>query len=107
MPDASKVNNAGCGRLSTSVASSSPDVATSSTLLHQDLRGLARSLSLARPVSRSKVHLTSAEVHGLPSCHLTPLWSLQVSRLPSSLHDQLSARSGRIVSRLACAMCWS
>src|SRR5258708_36396314 len=99
MAEASKVNNAGWDRLRMKVASSSLDVAMSSTLLHQDLRGLARSLSLARPVKRSKVHLTSAEVNGVPSCHLTPWWSLKVSPLPASLHDHLSARSGRIVSR--------
>src|SRR5262249_26915317 len=31
----------------------------------------------------------------------------KVSSVPSSLHDQLVARSGTIVSRLDCAMCWS
>src|SRR5436305_13720992 len=79
----------------------------SATLFHQDLRGLARNRSWPRPLSRSQVHLTSAAVKGFPSCHLTPGCSLKVSALPSSLHDQLSASSGRIVARLFCAMCWS
>jgi hypothetical protein len=38
---------------------------------------------------------------------LTPSRNLKVNRSPSSLHDQLSARSGTIVSRLFWATCWS
>src|SRR5438067_12405083 len=53
------------------------------------------------------VHLTSAAVNGLPSCHLTPSRSLKVSSFPSSLHDQLVARSGTIDSTRFCATCWS
>src|SRR5204862_2504828 len=78
-----------------------------STLCHQPLRGLIRSLSAVLPCNRSRVHLTSLAVNGLPSCHLTPERSLKLRLLPSSFHDQLSARSGTIVSRLFCALCWS
>src|SRR5271165_2629024 len=67
---------------------------------YQDLRGLMRSLSLPVPISRSQVHLTSLLVNGLPSCHLTPWRSGRVSSVPSSLHDQLVARSGTIDCRL-------
>src|ERR1700730_5162402 len=66
---------------------------TSSTLLYQDLRGLMRSFSLALPLSRSQVHLTSWAVKGLPSCHLTPWRSGKVSSVPSSFEDQLVARA--------------
>ena len=34
------------------------------------------------------VHLTSAAVNGLPSCHLTPRRSGKVSSVPSSFHAQ-------------------
>ncbi len=68
---------------------------------------MTRSFSLALPVRRSQVHLTSAAVNGLPSCHLTPWRSGKVSSVPSSFHDQLVARSGMIDCRLACATCWS
>ena len=53
------------------------------------------------------MHLTSAAVNGLPSCHLTPWRSGNVSSVPSSFHDQLVARSGTIDCRLFCATCWS
>src|SRR5215469_18472404 len=76
-------------------------------LLYQDLRGLRRSFSLDLPVSKSQVHLTSAAVKGLPSCHLTPCRKRKVSCFPSSLVAQSVARSGRIVARLFCATCWS
>src|SRR5262249_9354776 len=59
------------------------------------------------PLISSQVHLTSRAVKGLPSCHLTPGRNLKVSSLPSSLHDQLRARSGTIDSRLFCGTCWS
>src|ERR1700730_771210 len=58
------------------------------------------------PSSRSQVHLTSLAVNGLPSCHLTPWRNGKVSSLPSSLHDQLVARSGMIESGLFCATSW-
>src|ERR1700687_57819 len=51
----------------------------------------------------SKVHFTSLAVNGLPSCHLTPSRSLNVSLVWSGFHDQLVARSGTIESRLFCA----
>src|ERR1700752_4634992 len=62
-----------------------------------------RSFSLALPLKRSQVHLTSLAVKGLPSCHLTPWRSGKVSSVPSSFHDQLVARSGTIDCRLLCA----
>src|SRR6266851_6113687 len=71
-------------------------------LSYQDLRGLTRSLSLPVPITRFQVHLTSAAVNGLPSCHLTPWRSGKVSSVPSSFHDQLVARSGTIDCRLFC-----
>src|SRR5438874_5262107 len=80
---------------------------TSSRLRYQDLRGLTRNFSVDLPVIRSQVHLTSAAVNGLPSCHLTPSRSLKVSSFPSSLHDQLEARSGTIELRVFCGTCWS
>src|SRR5260370_35400970 len=76
---------------------------TSSRLRYHDLRGLRRSFSLPFPISKSQVHLTSAAVNGFPSCHLTPWRSGKVSSLPSSLHDQLAARSGTTDCRLVCA----
>jgi hypothetical protein len=70
--------------------------------VYQDLRGLIRSFSLALPVNRSQVHLTSRAVNGLPSCHLTPWRSGNVSSVPSSFHDQLVARSGITDCILVC-----
>src|ERR1700757_4454773 len=80
---------------------------TSSRLRYQDLRGLTRNFSVDLPVIRSQVHLTSAAVNGLPSCHLTPSRSLKVSSFPSSLHDQLEAKSETIELRVFCGTCWS
>src|SRR5690348_18309123 len=80
---------------------------TSSRLRYQDLRGLTRNFSVDLPVIRSQVHLTSAAVNGLPSCHSTPSRSLKVSSFPSSLHDQLEARSETIELRVFCGTCWS
>src|SRR5712691_10990643 len=76
-------------------------------LLYQALRGLTRSFSSVLPARRSHVHFTSFAVKGLPSCHLTPWRSGKRSSVPSSLHDQLVARSGTIDCMLFCAMCWS
>src|SRR5262245_39054045 len=53
-------------------------------------------------MSTSQVHLTSLAVNGLPSCHLTSWRSGKVSSVPSSLHDQLTARSGTIDCMLFC-----
>src|SRR5712672_3729154 len=61
-----------------------------------------RSFSLALPLSRSQVHLTSWAVKGLPSCHFTPWRSGKVSSVPSSFEDQLVARSGTIDFMLFC-----
>src|ERR1700726_3153638 len=69
---------------------------TSSRLRYQALRGLIRSVSLVLPCSRSKVHLTSLGVNGLPSCHLTPSCNLKLSLVFSSSHDHSVARSGTI-----------
>src|SRR5262245_8353570 len=72
-PEASNPSSAGCGALSLTIASDSPFVVTLSMLAYQPLRKLTLKLSAALPASRSKVHLTSAEVNGLPSCQVTPL----------------------------------
>ena len=42
----------------------------------------------------SIVYLTSAEVKGCPSCHLTPGWSAKLMRRPSLLTVQERASSG-------------
>ena len=71
--------------------------------MYQILRGFLRMMSTSRrpcPISASQVHFTSAAVNGLPSCHFTPWRSLKVSLVLSAFHDQLSARSGTIVSGL-------
>ena len=62
-------------------------------------------LSLALPLRRSQVHLTSWAVNSLPSCHLTPWRSGKVSSVPSSFQDQLVANSGTIDPMLFCATC--
>src|SRR6516225_2432431 len=85
------------------MVSKSPFVVTSATFTYHDLRGLTRSLSLDLPINRSKVHLTSAAVNGLPSCHCTPWRNGKVSSVPSSFHDQPVARSGMIDCGLFCA----
>src|SRR6202041_1605716 len=82
------------------VAWSSLSAVTSLRLIHHASRALSRSLSCTFPCSRSQVHLTSLAVNGLPSCHLTPGCNLKVSSVPSAFHDQLSARSGTMSSRL-------
>src|SRR5262249_16694128 len=66
-----------------------------------------RNLSASIPRSRSHVHLTSAAVNALPSCHLTPCRSGKVSSLPSSLHRHSVASSGTIEARLFWGTCWS
>jgi hypothetical protein len=68
---------------------------------------LTRSFSLDAPSSNSQVHLTSAAVKGLPSCHLTPWRSLNVSSVPSSFHDHSVARSGTTELMLFCRICGS
>ena len=95
----------GCGSLRLNVTSRSPLVVMLSTLVYHEARGLRRSLVSLLPATMSKVHLTSAAVNGFPSCHLALPTSLKMSCLPSALHCQLSARSGRIVSRLFCGIC--
>ena len=72
-------------------------------LLYQILRGFLRmrsDFSSTLPISASQVHFTSSAENGLPSCHFTPLRSLKVSLVWSGLYDQLSARSGTILSGL-------
>src|SRR5215472_1975558 len=101
-PDANNARKEGCGRFKRKVTSQSPLTLTSSRFLYQDLRGLRRSLFSDLPVSVSQVHLTSWAVNGLPSCHLTPWRSRKVSSVPSSLHDQLTARSGTMDCMLFC-----
>src|SRR5262249_19936783 len=70
-------------------------------------RGLTRSLSCATPVNRSQVHLTSAAVNGLPSCHLTLPRSLNVSVVCAASHDHSVARSGTTDFNPLCGTCWS
>src|SRR3546814_1287748 len=106
-PEASSARNGGCARFRWKVASIVPSAVTLSRLLYQAARGLLRSFLPSRPATRSQVHFTSAAVKGSPSCHLTPSRSLQVSFVRSSFHAQLSARSGRIVSRLLRRSSWS
>ena len=62
----------------------SPLTVTSARFRYQLLRGLTRSFSLDLPASVSQVHLTSCAVNGLPSCHLTPVRSRNVSAVLSS-----------------------
>src|ERR1700722_19717007 len=102
MPPASIVSSEGCGRPRWEVTSSSPLVVISLRLKYQDLRGFLRSLE-SFEISMSQVHLTSADVNGLPSCHLTPWRNLKLRTLLSPLQAQLSARSGTMVSGLFCA----
>src|SRR5450759_5438984 len=102
-PEASRASSAGWGRCRMKVASKSPLVTTSVTFSYQVLRGFLRNLALALPITMSKVHLTSLEVNGLPSCHLTPSRSLKLSFVCSAFQDQLVARSGTMESRLFCA----
>src|SRR5215472_12660784 len=71
----------GCGRLRWSATSKSPLVVTSEMLLNRSRRGFFRNLSWALSCNRSKVHLTSLAVNGLPSCQLTPSRSLNVTGL--------------------------
>src|SRR4249919_2941440 len=101
-PEASSASSAGCGRFRLKEASKSPLTVTSLTSSYQDFRGFCRNFCCDLPINMSKVHLTSAEVNGLPSCHLTSLRNLKVSFLLSLLQAQLSARSGTIDSTLFC-----
>src|SRR6185369_2211983 len=97
------VRNEGCGRPSTKVTSKSPLAFTSLRLEYHSLRGFLRMIALSSgtwPASASQVHLTSADVNNLPSCHFTPWRSLKVSCVWSALYDQLSASSGTILSGL-------
>src|SRR4029078_6218928 len=67
-------------------------------LCGEPLRGFFRKESSVLPLSHCQVHCTSFAVKGFSSCHLTPWRSLNVSLVPLSSHDQLSARSGMTVS---------
>src|SRR5438876_11277142 len=97
----------GCGRFRWKVASLSPLTVTSVTFSYQSLRGFFRNLSSDFPISLSQVHFTSLAEKGFPSCHFTPSRKANVSLVLSSFQDQLVSRSGTIVSRLFCALCWS
>src|SRR6185503_20951342 len=97
------VSTDGCGRPRCKVTSRSPLVVTSLRLTHHDLRGFLRSFD-SPPISMSKVHLTSAEVNGLPSCHFTPSRSLKVRSLPSLPHVHEVARSGTMRSGRFCLL---
>src|SRR4051794_6046981 len=106
-PEASSDGSDGCGWLRCTVTSRSPLAVTLSTFEYQVLRGLARSLSSALPVNRSKVQTTSLAVKGLPSCHFTPSSSLKVRALLSGLQLHDLARSGTIVCGPFCGLFWS
>src|SRR5215831_8776474 len=101
MPPASMVSSDGCGRVRWKVTSRSPLTVISLMLAHHDLRGFLRSFDSGF-VSMSQVHLTSALVNGLPSCHFTPSRSLKVRAVPSALHAHSVARSGTMWSGLFC-----
>src|SRR6478736_7933909 len=95
--------NDGCGRPRVKVTSVSLPTVTSFRLSYQTLRGFLRMMSAFSsplPISASQVHFTSLAENGFPSCHFTPWRSLKVSLVSSGFHDQLSARSGTIVSGL-------
>ena len=70
-------------------------------------RGFLRKSSGSLPVSLFQVHCTSLAVNGLPSCHLTPWRSLNVSLVLVASQAQLSARSGTMVSIVLSGFCWS
>src|SRR5260370_1200557 len=78
---------------------------TSSRLRYHALRGLRRSFSLPIPISKSQVHLTSAAVNGLPSCHLTPRRSGRVFHPPAVVdavdHDRQPLDRGLTAGRRA------
>ena len=63
----------GWGRLSRKMTVCASGASIASTFAYQSLRGLRRNLAGASGASRttSNVYLTSFEVKGLPSCHLT------------------------------------
>src|SRR3546814_9033896 len=89
-PEASIARIDACGLFRTKETSRSPFGTTSLRLWYQILRGFWRSLLSPLSRMRSHVHLTSAEVKGLPSCHLTPWRSLKVNFVASS--DRKSTR---------------
>ncbi|OWK22093.1 hypothetical protein AJ88_15080 [Mesorhizobium amorphae CCBAU 01583] len=80
-------NGVGLANLNTAVRSSGVSMA-------------ARSLNTVRPRFCSGFQIcsaekaTSADVKGLPSCHMTPSRSLKVTDRPSAAPSQLSARRG-------------
>src|ERR1700730_12438277 len=94
------MTKAGWSRSRRKMTSQSPLVDTSARLRYHDLRGLTRSLLFALPSSRSQVHLTSAAVNGLPSCHLTPWRNAKVSSVPSSIAPELDRMRAHIVAVL-------
>ncbi len=93
----------GCGRLRWIVTSKSVGARTKLTLPNHEPRGLVRSRLRALLVRRLKVHSTSLDVNGMPSCHFTPRRSLNDSSVLSSFQAQDSARSGTTASSLFCA----
>src|SRR5690242_21582517 len=66
-------------------------------------RALTRSFSLDLPCTRSKVHVTSAAVNGLPSCHLTPSRNLKVSSVLSSRSEEHTSEL-QLQVNLACRL---
>src|SRR5215469_9832223 len=93
----------GCGRLRWNTTVEASGVSMASTFAYQSLRGLILSLAGASGLSRtmSKVNLTSFEVKGLPSCHLTSLRRKNTRFRYPSCHAHFSARSPTTVSALS------
>ena len=77
----------------------------SARLRNHAWRGLFLIFPGTSPDTMSQVHFTSAEVNGFPSCHFTPERKAKVNEVPSSLHVQPVASSGRIVSMVFCGTC--
>src|SRR3546814_407441 len=101
-PAASRLMKDGCGRFRWKLTASSASTVTSSRFEYHASRGFLRSRASLFPLIASQVHFTSFAEKGLPSCQVTPVCSLKLSVLLSSLQDQLFARSGTIDSMLCC-----
>src|SRR5262245_51270569 len=78
----------GCLKRKTTVRSSGVSIAASTL----PIDALVRAWNLSR--TSSKLNLTSAEVKGVPSCHVTPGWSRTRYTAPPCSTCQLSASSG-------------
>src|SRR5258706_15769756 len=81
--------SAGAGALNLTMTVESSGVSTAVTFAY-----VVRPRGCSTFQTCSSENLTSADVNGCPSCHVTPLRNLNVTVLPSALVDQLSARAG-------------